>query len=749
MATIQKIRDNSALTFIVVGGALLAFVLTDSLGGSSQSDSSSSMVGSFEGKEISITEFNNHRKTISLLQNPTKNFESFNDQENDKSVKDSWQMLLSEKFVTEETKQLGLAISDTELEEMMVGERASGFYVNYLFGGQQEFVKNRDAISDDIDNFHEFAKIAYRDPNTGAVNPLRLSPGHAQTIKQFGIQLRIQDKYNKLVQNCFFTTTSLSKDAYTSTETKKDFQVAYVKYSTVNDSTVNPSEAEVKASYEELKETFKNKETETRKLVYASFPIQPSAEDRNEVLKEISQIKIELLDTSFKTNETTKFNTFKYESDLANYNLYYKKGEYPIKINGIDTLLFSMKNGEAFGPFSNPGSSQFGVAQILGEKMMADSAEVSLLEISDKPWSSKYITPGQQPSEEVMAKLRKEYKAGADSILALIKANPYAINSIPQNYWADSIDWSNRGENLWIYNNSPKYGANITDSVFLSKTGDVKMCFSQRGFLSIVNVKKFGEKVRKLQIGSIIKKVTPLDNTLDGYMKKATTLAFELTSGAEIGVLRDSLYYIVNEASIQGSTFSLQSVTNARDIIHWGLTAELNKPSQVFTTPERYIVAMVTEIENSNYKTLTDPSIKYQCETHARKKKQRAQLLASLPSITVENISKFPELVKNGNVTNSSNESVAKPSATYSNEGKVIGTVAGLAQDKVSEVIEGEDGLYIVYVSKVSATEITADTNLQIEKDKMKNDGAQTSYRVVQEFIDDKLDIVDNRKIIQ
>ena len=132
MATIQKIRDNSALTFIVVGGALLAFVLTDSLGSSTQSDNTNSMVGSFEGNEISINEFNNHRRTISLLQNPTKNFEDFNDQEKDQSVKDSWKMLLNEKFIAEETKQLGLSVSDSELEEMMAGDRASGFYVNYL-----------------------------------------------------------------------------------------------------------------------------------------------------------------------------------------------------------------------------------------------------------------------------------------------------------------------------------------------------------------------------------------------------------------------------------------------------------------------------------------------------------------------------------------------------------------------------------------------------------------------------------------
>lgn len=749
---IQKIRDNSALTFIVVGGALLAFVLTDSLGGAGQSDNTNNMVGSFEGKEISIDDFNNHRRTISLLQNPTKKFESMNDQENDRSVNDSWQMLLSEKFVTSETKELGLSISEEELEEMMVGERASGFYVNYLFGGQQEFIKNRNTIKDDIDNYFEFAKIAYKDPRTGQVSPLKLNPSSAQTIKQFGVQLRIQDKYNNLIQNCFFPTTSLLKDAYVEKETKKDFQVAFVKYATLSDSTVIPSESEVQASYNELKETFKNKETETRKLVYASFPIQPSAEDRSVVLNEVAQIKIELLDTSYKTTEATKFNTFKYESDLGNYAKYFKKGEYPIKIGGIDTILFSEKVGYVAGPFNNPANSQYGVAQVLGSKMMADSAQISMIEISDKPWSDKYLkdlTPGEKPSDDVIKTLQKEYKDGVDSLLALVKSQPSAIYSIPQKYWADSIDWSKRSEKNWIYTESPKYGANVTDSVFLSQTGDVKLCYSQRGFACVVNVKKFGKKVKKLQIGSIIKKVSPLDKTLDGYMKKATTLAFELEAGNDISILRDSLYYFIDSTSIKGSTFSLNGISQARDIIHWGLSAELNKPSQVFTTAERYIVAVVTNIENSVYKPLSDPSVKYQCEADARKKKQRAKLLESFPTVTAENISTFPDLMVNGKVTNSSGESIAKAGPSYSNEGKVIGAIAGLKKGEISEVIEGKDGLYVVYVSNVKSTEVTADTNFQIEKDKLKNDGSQASYRIVQEFIDEKLDVVDNRKVIQ
>ena len=55
------------------------------------------------------------------------------------------------------------------------------------------------------------------------------------------------------------------------------------------------------------------------------------------------------------------------------------------------------------------------------------------------------------------------------------------------------------------------------------------------------------------------------------------------------------MYYLIDSTDIQGSTFILNGVSNARDIIYWGLNAELNESSQVFTTPGRNIVASITK----------------------------------------------------------------------------------------------------------------------------------------------------------
>lgn len=746
MAMIQKIRDNSALTFIVVGGALLAFVLTDSLS-SGSSDDISNTVGSYEGKDISVEQYDTHRRLLSLLQTPTKDFGSYTDQELDRTSTQTWQMMLNDEFVNEEAKQLGITVTESELEEMMTGERADGFFVNYLFGGQQNFIQNRQKIKDDYLNYTEYAAMAYRDPQTNQSSSFRLPANSAVAIKQFGVKLKIQNKYNNLLSNCFFTTSSLAQDQYVLNQEKKDFKIAYVQYRTVNDSTINPSEAEIKAAYEELKPTFKKKEKETRKLVYASLPIQPSGEDRNVVAKELADIKIELLSPEFVNNKAAAINIFKYESDMPFYNGYFKKGEYPIKSGGIDTSVFNLKKGEAIGPLYANAGNQFVVAQVMDEKLMADSAEVSGIIISDKPWSEKYFAGGQQPDEQTINKLKIAYKKGCDSILDLVKNNPNALASIPLKYWADSLDFAKKGKLGWVQENSPKYGKNFTDSIFLSKEGEAKLTYTQQGFLAVVKPDQFGKKVRKLQIGAVVKNVTPLDKTLDDFMSKANSIAFALKEGKGFTEFRDSFYYFIDSTQIQGSTFALRGITGARELVYWGLKAELNVPSQVFTTTEKYIVAMVTEINESEYKSLEET--RFECEAYARKKKQKAAILDKLPTITTENIANFPDLIAAGLVSNSTDVAASKLNGELAQEGKLVGTLAGLQAGKISKVIEGENGIYVVYVEKVNEAKITEDTNLSTEKSAIEDASKNLSYSLVQEYLNDKLDVVDNRRIIQ
>ena len=96
MGIIQKTRDNSALMLIVIGGALLAFILTEYLSSSNSTSEFDTTVGAFNGIEISDQEFAAEREKLVFL---TNGGESFNSTvQKGKFTNDAWNSILRDKF---------------------------------------------------------------------------------------------------------------------------------------------------------------------------------------------------------------------------------------------------------------------------------------------------------------------------------------------------------------------------------------------------------------------------------------------------------------------------------------------------------------------------------------------------------------------------------------------------------------------------------------------------------------------------
>ena len=104
MAMIQKIRDNSLLTLIVIGGAVFAFILTDFLS-SSPGTKIDNSVGSFEGVEISNDDFRAEREKIVFLTNPGQNFSSVKDFQKGQYTNQTWNSILRDRFLLNECKE--------------------------------------------------------------------------------------------------------------------------------------------------------------------------------------------------------------------------------------------------------------------------------------------------------------------------------------------------------------------------------------------------------------------------------------------------------------------------------------------------------------------------------------------------------------------------------------------------------------------------------------------------------------------
>ncbi len=753
MGIIQKTRDNSALMLIVIGGALLAFILTEYLSTNNSSNELDTVVGEFNGVVISDKEFASEREKLAFLNNGGKSFASIKQTDKASITENTWKQILLDKFHQNEAEELGIKVTGDEEEEMLIGNLetktpAFYFYVNYLFGGSDLFQQNRDKIAQNTADISKYAYMAVIDRKTRQiVKQVRLDNGKDLWVRDLGIKVKMQNKLQRVLSSCFYTTTSLAKDEFLANNSNKDVEVGFVKYSSIDDESIEPAKKEIEAAYEEIKYQFVEREN-SRKLVFAAFDLYPSKEDKQAVLEDIAGLKITLDE-----EENTKL-FIKNETDaneLVDFS-YFKKGEYPQKIAGIDTVLFQLKKGDTYGPFTNPNQSKYGVAKVLDIKQLADSAKFEMARVEYQPVIDR-ISRGDSAyeySDEDRQKFQTLYLELADSLLEEVQLKKFS--SISKDFIHIDSSYIKDGKLQWAQLSANIYGRDFMDSIITCKVGDVKKVFiptKQGGFFALIKIKKFGVKSKKMQIGTIIKNVLPGDNTQEDYMSRANQVAFAIKEGKNLTSFTDSLNFILDSANVKGSTYSLNDISDSRKIIYWAFNTELNEPSSVFITPKKYIVCVVKSENKSKFKSLDDPYVRYVCEAHARKQKQKANILSNFPEIDENNLQSLADAYNALKVTKESSVNLKKGSSQFSRESEVNGNIAGLSKDKTSNIIEGEEGVYVVKVLNEYDAEITENTTFDLEKNQLRYDAQINTNLLVDEFITEKADLMDNRKILR
>jgi peptidyl-prolyl cis-trans isomerase D len=323
----------------------------------------------------------------------------------------------------------------------------------------------------------------------------------------------------------------------------------------------------------------------------------------------------------------------------------------------------------------------------------------------------------QYSPENDQAKVQKLYSELVDSLLE--EAQSKKIYSLSKDYV--SIDSTNIKENKlqWAQLSANNYGSSFMDTIVTCKVGDVKKVFiptEQGGIYAIIKVRKFGVKSQKMQIGTIIKNVFPGDKTQEDAMSRANQVAFIIKEGKDLLALSDSLNFIIDSSNVKGSTYNLKGISESRKIIYWAFNAEFNEPSNVFTTPNKYVVGVVRGENNDKYKPLNDPYVKSVCEAFARKEKQKAKILENFPAVNEDNIQSLATAYDAIVIKKESSVNLKRGSSEFSREFEVNGNIAGLTKDKTSNIIEGEEGVFVVKVINEYDAKITEGTSLILKK---------------------------------
>ena len=261
MATLEKIRQRKKILAIVIGAALLAFIIEVGIEawGRSGGNSAAAIVGN---EKIDIMHFSKE------VEKAAAEAQQNNQDQVDPAVRQQQVLddMINEKLLEKEYESLGITVSDKEISELMIGKNAAPAVVQFAqqVGAKSpldlyEFIKNPDKqgvqksqvaelenqwnkLQDDIVKQYKFAKLQ------------NLMAGCMQANDLDRAQLAEEGAVTNVL-----------------TFAKKD-------YSSLPDDKYTVSDEELKAEWEKMKFMFKLDE-EARAIHFIAVDIAPSAED--------------------------------------------------------------------------------------------------------------------------------------------------------------------------------------------------------------------------------------------------------------------------------------------------------------------------------------------------------------------------------------------------------------------------------------------------------------------------------------
>lgn len=232
MATLQKIRNHGALLLIIVGLAMLAFILGDAINsGSSFLNLKNRKVAVINGQDITPEDYQAMIDETTKLLEIQYNRNNFDEETTVQIREQVWQQMLLNELLSAQAEKIGLAVTDEEIDQMIEKNKSNL---------PEEFIESR-----------AFRMSIYVE--------------------------NLQRKYQMLVQSLIRPNSLDAEFAYEARTNMANAQYVMAPYSAIADSTIEVSDSELKALYNERKHLFKQKPN--REIAYVLFADAPSKED--------------------------------------------------------------------------------------------------------------------------------------------------------------------------------------------------------------------------------------------------------------------------------------------------------------------------------------------------------------------------------------------------------------------------------------------------------------------------------------
>jgi len=657
MATLQKLRDKAGvLVAIVIGGSLLAFILGGLLKSSPKADMS---VGEINGNKVSIQEY--QQQVDGIIEATKKNTgkSTVESEEMEDIYNQAWQAMIINYVVKPEYEGLGVAVSSSELEDMVKGK----FIDPQML--QIPIFKNPQTGQFDKSRVISFLKGIEQDPS-----------GEAKvswvSFEKNMILNKTSQKYAILIQKGYYPTKLEIEDMVNGKNNIADIQYIEKKYSEISDDQVKYTDTDLKDYYDN--HTYQFQQEASRAISFVTFDVKPSENDAIETKKWIEKTKEE-----FRTEE----NPIRYinlNSDEAFEDTYYAKGELPAF---LDTFMFAADTGAITDVYKE--GNTYKIAKLIAIKELPDSAKARhiLLRASQ-----------EMPAQKVVAftdSLKKLIENGAD------------FATLAEKYSEDNGSAIKGGELDWFQ--KKQMVKPFEKACFEGEKGDIVIIESQFG-LHIIEVEEQGVKQKKVQVGYLATNIEPSEKTDGDIYAIASKFAGENRTKEQFEKAIEEQKLIPRIANnIQKSDYRIAGLESPRTLVRWVYENEQGTISDVFKLGDKYIVALLKEVREKG--TTPFELAKTEIEREVIKQKKAEKLLAEFNNAKMDNINDMAGKLSTS-VQSTNNISFGQYSIVgIGYEPAIIANAAYNQEQKLISPIKGENGVFAMIITKRKTKETT------------------------------------------
>ncbi len=644
MLSLNTLRTKFGIVLsIVIGGTLLAFVLGDFLGNRSQGEIPD--VGEINGEVVDGMEF---RKAYDEA---TAFMDDNADPTGAMAINSAWQSLVYDKVYALDLEELGLSATEGEVDAVFEQNLDGNPYM-------QQMMQNEASAN-------VYKKLVNRD--------------------------QAMSKYVDLVRSGAYANSLMVKKSLVAENNTYKGHYVVANYSTIADSEVNVSDAEIKSYYDA--NFAKYKQTPYRTVTYAHFEVEPSEAD-----EQVAETEAKSIGAAF----AKATNLEKYAA--AEPKVIIVADGYTSADALSSDELKALRNGKMFGP-EKQGDNWY-ASRVLSTRTAPEDFELQhiILAKTDDQLVDSLYTAAKAKDADFAAMIQKH------SLYPEAQNDNISYSDLPT-IFADALVKAQKG------------------SVVMIDRGDL---------VFITKVLNAGNKAKHYRLVTMNYPVEASKETRDAIYNEATEFvkkakgSVENFNNAATTVSPSSVNLRKGERSIAGLPGSL-------DLARWAASAKAGVVSDIMKLNDGWVVAVVSAIDNAEHKTLGAVSADIK-RTLVREKK--AELLkAKLQGATLE------EIAKNANLEIKSFKD-AKLASYYINdigtEPRVAGVLATVTEENTGVVlplVEGSRGVYAIVVDKVAVSEEqTADA------ERVKAQARETSmasYRAMQAAQED-VKVVDN-----